>query len=486
MQIVSDIAKSLVDAYQKITLSVCIDGERLDVGIGSCEYSPSCGDADEFTFGNACAANISFVLGAAYRDLKGRRVQVKWSVNDEEYPLLTGQVEEAKVSAGRTTVEVWDDMYFGGSNAFSLAGSFSENADAAIAFAAIAEAIGVEAEQETLDALSGIEIVDGLAGIKAETSNSAVAGYIAGLIGGNAIITRAGQLAIRVYSQTDWRTEPYSGGASAENTDFSVTGITLQKECTVTSINSDGTTEEGEATAEYVSGDGTLIVGNPLADQAAADRAFATLASISFRPGSYSFPFGLLLEPGDIFTIESMDGTYQVAATTIVMRFDGGVKTSVACGGAVKSGGCVGAVNQALKALYADFARLRSLVAENATIVSAKITNLSVDDIVAGRIRSTDFKTVTLDNVFPAEYLYPGEAVHPNNGEEIIHGIEIDFSQGIIRGVFFNAVTDELSKRIEDQEQAITDLAARISKLETALVYPKSMVQTTSEMEADS
>lgn len=463
MQIVSDIAKSLVNDYQKITLSVYIDGERVDVGIGSCEYSPSCGDADEFTFGNACAANISFVLGAAYRDLKGRRVQVKWSVNDEEYPLLTGQVEEAKVSAGRTTVEAWDDMYFGGSNAFSLAGTFSANADAAIAFAAIADAIGVEAEQETLDTLSGIEIVDGFAGIKAETSNSAVAGYIAGLIGGNAIITRAGQLAIRGYSQTNWKTEPYSGGASAENTDFAVMGITLQKEYTVTSINSDGTTVEGESTAEYVSGDGTLMVGNPLADQAAADRAFATLASILFRPGSYSFPSGLLLEPGDIFTVESMDGTYQVAATTIRMSFDGGVKTTVACGGAVKTGGATGTINQALKTLCADFARLRSLVAENATIVNAKISNLSVDDIVAGRIRSTDFQLSKHEVYYPADDLFPSDALFSSNGEQIVRGFEIDFEHGVIRGVFWSEITDALTERIIQLEN-------RLQKIEDALV----------------
>lgn len=229
------------------------------------------------------------------------------------------------------------------------------------------------------------------------------------------------------------------------------------------------------------------MVNNPLADQAAADRALEALESVTFRPGSYSFPGGLLLEPGDIFAVESMDGTYQIAAVAVSMSFDGGVKTSVACGGAVKSGGAAGTINQALKVLYADFARLRSLVAENATIVSAKITNLSVNDIIAGRIRSTDFETVTLDKVYPAADLYPGKTVYPNNGEEIIRGIEIDFSQGIIRGVFFNTVTDDLGKRVTALEAANTALTERIAKLENALVYPKSQVQSTNETEeADS
>lgn len=456
MQIVSNEVKSLLEHYAKVTLAVYIDGNLLECGISGAEYTPSCGSAEAFSIGNACAAGWKVSLAAARPDLKGRRIYVTWKVNGTEYPLFTGQVEESKVTAGRTVVEAWDDMYYGGSKAFIPSAVMYDEIDAAEVFSALAEAIGVSVEQETLDTLSGI-MVTGL-GALTEKSNSAVAGYIAGLIGGNAIMTRSGLLAIRLLSKTGWETEPYSGGASAENNDFYVTGITLQREGIAITRNADGTTGEESQTVEFAAGDGTLMLSNPLADQAAADRVFETLESLVFRPGSYSFPGGILLDPGDIITVKSMDGSYSVAAVVITMTFDGGVKTSVSCGGTVKSGGAAGTINQALQALTADFARLRQLVAENATIVSARITKLSADDIVAGRIRSTDYASVVLDELYPGESMFPSETVYPNNGEEIIRGFEIDFESGTIRGVFYSTVIELLSEKLDSLEDRVSAL----------------------------
>lgn len=464
MQHVSESEKALIDSYAKITLAIYIDGVRLTAGIGGCEYAHSCGDDEAFSFGNACAASLTVPIDASRPDLKGHRIKVTWAVSETEHPLLTGKVENAKVSAGQTTIEAWDDMYYGGSDAFVPTSAMQSDIDAAEAFSALAGFMGVTAEVETLDMLSGITIRGGLGGAGDEVSNSAVAGYIAGLVGGNAIMTRGGLLAIRLYTPTGWSTEPYSGGASAENEDFRITGVTLQREEMVTVTNTDGTTGEEEQLTEYSAGDGTLMVANPFADQEAAERAYAALQSVVIRPGSYSFPGGILLDPGDMFFVESMDGTYCVAAVLINMGFDGGVKTDVSCGGPTADGGAAGAVNQALKTLMADFAKLRSLVAENAAIVSAKITNLSVEDIVAGRIRSTDFATVTLPEIYPAIDLFPSDTLCPNNGEQIIRGFEIDFASGIIRGAFFNPVTDALIDRCDKLE-------ARIEALERALVY---------------
>lgn len=462
MQIVSDEVKALLAKHAKITLSAYIDGECVAAGIGSCAYTAICGSSEEFSFGNACAAGITLVLTAAMPDLKDHRINVTWAVAETEYPLFSGKVENAVVSAGRTMVEAWDDMYYGGSDAFMPTAAMYGDIDAADAFSQVAAFMGVEPDQASMEALAGVTIAGGFRNIPEELSNSSVAGHIAGLLGSNALMTRNGQLAVRGYTQSGWTTEPYAGGASANNTDFCITGITLQRDELVTVPNSDGTSGEEEQVQEFFAGDGTLMVNNPLADQAAADRAFATLEGVVIRPGSYSFPGGLLLEPGDIIRVESMDGTYSVAAVTLNMSFDGGVKTTIACGGASEVGGAAGAINQALVALTADFARLRSLVAENASIVSAKITNLRAEDIVAGRIRSTDFATVTLDELYPASDLFPAPALYPNNGEQITRGFEIDFASGVIRGVFYNTATDALERRVESLER-------RLESIESAL-----------------
>lgn len=458
MQIVSDHERQLVDRYAKITLAAYIDGIRLDAGIGSCNYTADCGSDESFSFGNACAAGISLVAGKALPDIKGLPFRVTWAVDGTERPLMEGKIEDAEVSAGRTTIQAWDAMYYGGSDAFIPSSAMCSDCDAADAFREIAGFMGVSADPESLAMLQGITITGGLGGLPEDTTNAAVAGYIAGLVGGNAIISRTGQLSVKLYSHTGWKTEPYSGGASAQGVNFPITGVTLQREDTVAVSNPDGTTSEESRVYEFSAGDGVLMIDNPLADQAAADRAYEALEDTVLRPGAFSFPGGLLIEPGDIVEVESMDGVYSAAAAMISMSFDGGVKTEIRCGGAAPSGGAAGAINQALKALMVDFAKLRTLVAENARITNARISNLRAEDIVAGKIRSTDYQSLILEEVFPDSSAFPSAALFPNNGEEITRGIEIDFEAGVIRGVFYSTVTDELQQRLNGLEDRIAAL----------------------------
>lgn len=358
MQSVSDDIKQLVDSYAKVTLAVYIDGQKLVTGIGEASYSAACAGDDEFSFGNACAASMNITLAASLTVAKESLFKVTWSVDETEFPLFTGKVKNAKTSAGRTSVEAWDDMYYAGSDSFVAPSDLLTDCDAAAAWTAVASAMGVEPELATLTMLDGITITGGFADIASDATNSAVAGHIAGLVGGNALMTRAGLLAIRQYTAVDWRTEPYSGGANAESEDFAVTGITLQRE------EADSTNSGQTETSEYSAGDGSLLLANPLADQAAADRAYASLQTLSFRPGDYAFPGGLLLEPGDVFKVVSMDGTYDVAIGSISFSFDGGVRASVSSGGAEDGGGSPGNINQTLKALFSKTTDLEGRYAQ--------------------------------------------------------------------------------------------------------------------------
>lgn len=481
MQTVSDAVKTLLSNYAKITLTSYLDGEKLDAGIGTFKYEASCGTDQEFSFGNACASMVDFVLAASLPDMKDHAVAITWAVDATEYPLFFGQVEKATVSGGRTTIKAWDAMYYGGSRVFAPTAEMLCDINAAVAFSLVAADIGVDADTDALALLSDITITGGFADLPEESTNSAAAGHIAGLVGGNAWINRSGRLAICRPTEVDFESEPYTGGAGAENNDYYVTGVTMQREIISASTNDDGTTSENAETVEFFAGDGTLMVSNPLADQAAAERAFEALAYFTVRPGNYSFPGGVELEPGDIVRIHSMDGTYSVMATVIQMSFDGGVKTAISSGGHAESGGAAGQINQALKTLYADLARVKTLIAENASIVSAKITNLTVDDLRAGRIRSTDFAVTTVEMIYPSTNLYPSDTAYPSNGEEITRGIEIDFAAGVIRGVFFNTAVDALKTQIADMESQQSAMLERIAKIENSLVYPKCVTSTSSE-----
>lgn len=459
MQSVSDNVRALVARYAKITLTVYLDGVKSDVGVGACELAAACGDDESFSFGNACATSINLAMGAAMPNIKGKKLRVTWSVDGTEYPLFDGKVEDAWIRAGRTAVEGWDAMYYGGSDAFVAHGELLYDVDAAVAFALIATRMGVEAAPEAVEQLTGILIAGGMGNLPEETSLSAVAGYIAGLVGGNALIDRSGRLTVRQIRQVDYQTEPYDGGANAQSQDFTVSGLTLQREDIVKSSYDDGSSGDHVELAEYSAGDGTLLIGNPLADQAAADRAFGVLEGLTFRPGTYAIPGGILLEPGDVITVRSMDGAYRVATVMLTLELDGGAKATVACGGYAPEGGAQGAINQALAALTADFARLRSLVAENARITSARISHLTTDDIVAGQIRSTDFSVEELEEIYPGADLYPAQDQYPNDGEQIIRGFEIDFESGIIRGVFWSEDVQSLKDRVEELERRLDAIA---------------------------
>jgi hypothetical protein len=80
---------------------------------------------------------------------------------------------------------------------------------------------------------------------------------------------------------------------------------------------------------------------------------------------------------------------------------------------------------------------------------------ISSDIIKAGKIRSTDFEVIVIDEIYPGETVYPDALLYPNDGEDIQKGIEIDFAAGVIRGAFHYEVTDALEKRIEALEKAV-------------------------------
>ena len=80
---------------------------------------------------------------------------------------------------------------------------------------------------------------------------------------------------------------------------------------------------------------------------------------------------------------------------------------------------------------------------------------ISSDLIKAGVIRSLDYKSEAIAKIYPSVSLYPDVGLYPNNGESITQGIEIDFESGVIRGVFFSDVTNELADRITRLEQAV-------------------------------
>lgn len=472
MQTVSTGDKALAEGYGKITLRLYVDGGEV-TGLGAATYTGACGDEDGFTIGNACACGMEMVISGAHPGYEGKPFRVTWSVSETEYPLISGTLGLPAVSAGQTTVQGYDAMYWAGSSALVAPSSLKADCTAGAALRHIADQMGVTLEQGTETLADTVTITDGLTNLPEDCSLSQGAGLIAGLLGGNAQISRAGELCIRRFPASGFATQPYSGGASAQSQDYTPGGVTFQREVMVTKYNADGTTSEDLEPVEYSSGTTPrVMVENALATQADADRAAEIVQGLSIRRGTYEFPGGILLEPGDLITIQSMDGDYTVLCSSISLELDGGARCTVTSAGQADSGGYAGSIGQQLAELTADLARVRHLVAENAEITSAKISNLSADDITAGAIHSTDFAVTNLPLIYPASWVYPTDTTYPSNGEQITRGFEIDFAAGVIRGKFYGDVIDAMTNTLNTLTERVSNLSQEVETLKTRPLYP--------------
>lgn len=471
MQIVTDEVRALVEALEPVTLTLYDSGgDPLAVEINRGTYSPSMGDGASFSFGNACSASLTLEVDGAHPDYEGMEISCKWSVEEPEYVLIQGTVETAEVSAGRTTLTIYDRMYRKGGILFAAPESLKTTAAILSMAEAVAAQMGVSLSASTEALLAGDTVEGGFGNLTGEENCGQIAGYLAGLYGRSAVFNREGELDFRGFTATGDEFETYSGEAKAENLGFKVTGICLAKTEQESVENADGTTSQRETTTEYTAGDGSIRQEMPFCDQAAATRAYEHLSNLDIRPGSYGFPGGILLEPGDIFSVVSMDGTYTVAAMAIRMEYDGGIRTVVECAGLQAEAGQVGSINQAIRGMEAELLRVKRLVAENAVINSANIKTLETEKATIQQLEVTKklianvSETITL-RVSAAEEAAnaASEAAASVSDElqvvkdEVTTLLRIESSRGT---VFKNdAVATVLSVVIYRGSQRITDMA---------------------------
>lgn len=462
MQAISVVDESLLRNFAPVDVSIDLGGLPSRIKANNIQLESSCGDADAFSFGNACASTVSMTIDGAYPDIQGERLILKWNVRyTQSYPLFWGTITNAEISAGKTTIRAGDVMATKGGEPMMISDRMRDHMTAGEGWIAVAAQLDCFYSQDDVDRLDPIGIVNGFSSLPDEVSISAVAGYLAGLVGCNAVIDRSGWLRLTGPSAAasgGTTFQSYAGGSSAQDHTFIVSGITMERRELVTVRAEDGSVSEEEQISVFSAGDGTLLVENPLADQTTADLAWDNLKDLSFLPGKYSFPQGIQVEPGDQIRVQTLEGYQPIVAMSVTHAIDGGVKTTASCGGWPDNGGTPGQINQALKTLSAEFARVRKLIAENAEIVNARIDNLRAEDIIAGRIRSEDFSVTEMPFIYPMVDKYPSSTLYPSDGEQIIKGFEIDFSSQIIRGSFASDVTDALDRRITAVEEILASL----------------------------
>ncbi|MCD8367931.1 MAG: H-type lectin domain-containing protein [Clostridiales bacterium] len=371
------------------------DEAPLDAEVVSATYTASVGGGDGFSIGNACAAELSIVLADAGLVAGGQAVQVTWDAAGTEYPLFVGKVSKATVSGSQTTITAYDamDSVSGTPYQPTITGSCT----AAEALADIAAQIGVALDSDTQTLAAGTALTEGTAALEGLSLSNAAAN-IALLLGGNAIITRAGTLAVRQFTGCGWATESYSGEGRPEDTAYTVDGLTLQRTDTATTTNEDGTTTETDTSTDYTASAGTgvgLTYSSNLATQALVDSAYAVLSGLTFRAGSFSVQGGVFLEPGDLVTVDGLT----VAVSSLTLSLDGGCKASITSLGAMDTTSTGGSITQAISAIQQDYGEFKSLVAQNVSVTNANITNLQaaaaqMETAIIGKAEVSDLTAV--------------------------------------------------------------------------------------------
>jgi hypothetical protein len=464
MQTISSAELSLLESYSPVHLHLYVGGAEIPAKLSTFNLTSAVGD-EALNCGNSVASvmQVGAVAEEIYRGLVtrdgkeivtrlgeqimakflwnglvGSTVGITWDVDGStEHSLFQGKIEKCVVNSGRAQITAQDELFWNGSRLFAGQSSYQATVSAQTVLETIASEMGVTLNAATSSLASGVSIYNGFSSCRDQLQLYQAAGYVAGILGGNAVINRDGELAVVRYATASFSTEVYQGGSSAENENYAPSGVRFVRQITTRITNADGTISESDTIATYSAGDGSVEMENPLANKAAATRAFNALRTISSRKGTYSFPMGIQMEPGDVITVTTMDGTYPVAIVSQQLDIDGGVKSTVRGAGQMYPNGVngtmtntytptrnlmrsarllgetadeedepdtnadeiivpghVGPVTQRLNSLELEMLKVKNLQAENAEITNANIQSLKAGNIDVDALLAQD-ATVT-------------------------------------------------------------------------------------------
>ena len=290
-------------------------------------------------------------------------------------PLGRFYVTSQERAEDSTTITAYDAAYY------ALGGEYTPSGSPATALAVLRD-ICTQAGL-TLDYGGADVAIEG--DLTGHTCREMV-GYMAALLGCNAVISREGALKLIWYTDNGQSITPddyYSGGLSLAGESV-LAGGRMTKTVTVRTTGTDGTITETDQTTNYDAGSGTgavIAVDNPFATQDIVDAVWAKIGGLgTFRAGSCSAFGGLLTEPGDLISVTGLSGlTSILPAMTVQLELDGGCRCTVTASGQGQTEAdaqVMGPTGKALKKIEADIARFKDLYADNLVAQAARITEL--------------------------------------------------------------------------------------------------------------
>lgn len=353
-------------AAKRLYLKVVCEGTTLAGDwIANCTYNASIGGAERVTIGGVTSARVTLVVNqeVAWRD-KTIVVSVGAEVDGaiQYVPLGTFAVTDCKQAEGTTTITAYDAAYY------ALGSTYVPNVSSGVTVAAVLSDVATQCGL-TLATLPAAASTTSVVGDLTDKTCRDMVGYLAALVGCNALIDRDGKLALRWFSDSGQSYSPsdyYNAGLSI---DGASTLACIQATVEKTNMDADG--NSSVSTDDYTAG-GTgvgVTIQNPYMTQAILDAVWTSIGGLAYTVGSCDIFHGLLTEPGDLVTITDKAGVaHTLAVMSLTMTIDGGCKTTLRAtgesttdAGAAMQGSLGGKVSQ----LVVDLAKVKQLIIED-------------------------------------------------------------------------------------------------------------------------
>ena len=333
--------------------------------IANCTYSASTGGSDALTIGGVTAAMVTLTINqeVAWRD-KTIVVSVGAEVDGttQYVPLGTFAVTDCKQAEGTTTITAYDAAYY------ALGSTYTPTVSSGATVAAVLSDVATQCGL-TLATLPAAASTTNVVGDLTGKTCRDMVGYLASLVGCNALIDRDGKLALRWFADSGQSYSPsdyYNAGLSIDGTS---TLACIRAEVETTTTDADGNTSV--TTNAYTAG-GTgvgISIQNPYMTQVILDAVWASIGGLAYTVGSCDIFHGLLVEPGDLVTITDKTGVaHTLAVMTLELSIDGGCKSTLRAtsesttdASAAMQGSLGGKVSQ----LVVDLAKVKQLIIED-------------------------------------------------------------------------------------------------------------------------
>ncbi len=243
---------------------------------------------------------------------------------------------------------------------------------------------------------AGVELGDvsgltdaAVSGVSSGYTCREMAGYMAALVGCNALFDREGRLTLRWFSAADADIGPedyYSGGFTRKDYDYVLSSLTVAT----------GSGEDDRLSAG--TGGSGISLTDPYMTGEALEAVWDGLEGFTYRPGEVTVAGDLRLEPGDIVTVTDLAGdAYIFPVMNVEHTYDGGFQTKLTAYGSAETDSTVsykGPATTALERYTADMASFKSLFADKAYLLELLVRGGIVTDTLSGvEINATKYLT---------------------------------------------------------------------------------------------